>query len=323
MRGNAASASCLAMRSLSALRPIAPPFDQRRHRWPPYAWEIGSSKNRSSVTIRRVTAFVNCRSGPGDRTIPARGRRRLLDAACVRSHHVDTCFNVPVNCGDVTMGTFDDRLWARRLLRLSGVAAILAGLLLALATVLHSLQPRGCLGVECESRPMRTTTGTVTVLGALAALLIVLAVVGLTIIARRSGRSRGLANAGLIAAVAGFGILLVSLVVQAVFYDGDLPLMPFFVIPGILGVVIGFVLVGAFIFRSGLLPRWLGIVLAVSAVLLLGANGETTAVLLAVPFGLAVSILGFFVLGVGGRQYAAAMRNNSSPAEQEDTTPPR
>lgn len=129
---------------------------------------------------------------------------------------------------------------------------------------------------------------------------------GLTIMARQSGRLMKLANAGLIAAAAGFAILLIGSLIQAVFYGGDLPWMPFLVIPGVLSVVLGFVLIGVFILRSGLLPRWLGIVLVVSSVLLPAANGETAAVLLAVPFGLAMAAVGFFLLSIGVRPYPGA-----------------
>lgn len=151
---------------------------------------------------------------------------------------------------------------------------------------------------------MRTTTGTVTVLGAAAALFIVLGVAGLTLVARRSGDARKLANAGLIAAAAGFAILLVGSLIQAVFYRGDFPWMPFLVIPGVLAVMLGFVLIGVFILRSGLFPRWLGIVLVLSSVLLPAANAEKATVLLAVPFGLAISTAGFFLWNIGGRLYA-------------------
>jgi hypothetical protein len=211
-----------------------------------------------------------------------------------------------MKCGDVTMGTSDDQFWTQQLPRWSGVAAILGGLLLVLAAILHSLQPSGCIGLECETRSMRTTTGIVTALGTAATLFILLGAAGLTLIARRSGRMKKLANAGLIAAAAGLAILLIAGLIQTVFFSGDFPWMPFFVIPGLLGVIVGFVLIGVFILRSGLLPRWLGIVLVVSSLLLLAANEQTVAVLLAVPFGLAMATLGFFLWSIGGRTFAGA-----------------
>jgi len=211
------------------------------------------------------------------------------------------------------MGTFDDRFWTRQLPRWSGVAAILGGLLLVVAAVLHSLEPSGCIGLECETRSMRTIKGGVTALGTAATLFILLGAAGLTLMARRSGRLRNLANAGLIAAAVGFAILLLGALIQAVFYSGDFPWMPLFVIPGVVGVILGFVLIGVFILRSGLLPRWLGIVLVVSSVLLLAANEQTAAVLLAVPFGLAMSTVGFFLWTTGGRPYADPTATATAP----------
>jgi MFS family permease len=196
------------------------------------------------------------------------------------------------------------RDWKRQLPRWSGAAAMIGGLLCALAAVLHSLEPSGCIGAECDTRPMRSATALVSALGGAATLFIVIGMAGLIAMARRSGRHRKLANAGLITAVAGFAILFLGVLIQAVFFSGDLPWMPFFVIPGVIAVIAGFLLIGVFILRSGLLPRWLGIFLLVSSVLLLAANEQTAAVLFAVPFGLAVATVGFFMWTTGERASA-------------------
>ena len=206
----------------------------------------------------------------------------------------------------MTLEDSAQRDWKRELLRWSGVAAILGGLLCALAAVLHSLEPTGCIGLECDTRAMRSATGLVSVLGAVATVFILIGMAGLMVMARRSRRHRKLANAGLITAAAGFAILLLAALIQAVFFSGDFPWMPFFVIPGLVAVIAGFVLIGVFILRSGLLPRWLGIFLVVSSVLLLAANEQTAAVLFAVPFGLAVATVGFFMWTIGARAVAGA-----------------
>ena len=203
----------------------------------------------------------------------------------------------------MTLEDSAQRDWKRELLRWSGVAAILGGLLCALAAALHSLEPAGCIGLECDTRPMRSGTALVSVLGAAATVFILIGMAGLMIMARRSGRHTKLANAGLITAAAGFAVLLLGALIQAFFFSGDFPWMPFFVIPGLIGVIAGFVLIGVFILRSGLLPRWLGIFLVVSSVLLLAANEQTAAVLFAVPFGLAVATVGFFMWTTGARAY--------------------
>lgn len=158
---------------------------------------------------------------------------------------------------------------------------------------------------------MRSTTPLVSALGAAATVFILVGMIGLVVMARAFGRHTKLVNAGLITAAAGFAILLVGVLIQALFFSGDLPWMPFIVIPGVIGVIAGFVLIGIFVLRSGLLPRWLGIFLVVSAVLLVAANEQTAAVLFAIPFGLAVTTVGFFMWTNGKRALAEAPAHGS------------
>ncbi|MFD4422394.1 hypothetical protein ACFWN7_12955 [Agromyces sp. NPDC058484] len=176
---------------------------------------------------------------------------------------------------------------------------MLGGLLLALAAGLHALEPSGCAGAECDVRPMRTATTVVSILAPVAALLILIGLGGLTLLARRAGRRRALATSGLICAGAGVVILFSAGVIQAFFFAGDFPWMPFFVLPGMLCVIVGVVLLGVFILRSGVLPRWLGILLAVSGALLLLANEQFVTVLLAMPFGLTMAVVGLFMWNSG------------------------
>ena len=183
---------------------------------------------------------------------------------------------------------------------------MLGGVLLALAAVLHSLEPSGCIGLECETRAMRTATGVVSVLAPVAAGLILIGLAGLALIARQSGRHSKLALTGLICAAAGMSALLLGGLIQTIFYGGDSPWMPFFVVPGILFVIVGVVLLAIFILLARVLPRWLGALLAVSGVLLLGANEQTIAVLLAVPFGLVMATVGLFMWSSGRREHAIA-----------------
>lgn len=142
---------------------------------------------------------------------------------------------------------------------------------------------------------MRTATGLVSVLGATAALFILIGLAGLVMLARQSGRFEKLAVTGVISGGVGFLLLLLGVLIQATLFNGDFPRMPLFVISGVLSVILGFVLVGVFVLRSGVLPRWLGVLLIVSAVALLAANEQTAAVLLAIPFGLGVATVGFFM----------------------------
>lgn len=208
----------------------------------------------------------------------------------------------------MTMERSGDEHWSERLSRWSGLAAILGGLLLALASVLHALEPTGCIGVECGIRPMRTATPLVSILGPVAAILILVGLGGLTLMARRSARGTALAVSGLICVGAGLLILFVAGLIQEVSFDGDFPWMPFFVLPGVLAVIVGVVLLGVFVLRSGVLPRWLGILLAASAALLVLANEQVWTVLLAVPFGLTIAVVGFFMWTSGTRRHETAVR---------------
>ncbi|MGX9902092.1 hypothetical protein ACW0JT_23785 [Arthrobacter sp. SA17] len=181
------------------------------------------------------------------------------------------------------------------------MAAVLGGLLCGLAALLHSFEPIGCIGLECDTRAMRLATGIVPALAPVATTLILLGIAGLTWLARQAGRYKKLANAGVICAAAGIAVLFVGGIIQAIFFNGDSPWMPYFVIPGLLAVITGFVLIGVFILRSGVLPRWLGIFLLVTSVLLLAANEQTAAVLLAIPFGLAVATVGVYMWTMADR----------------------
>ena len=91
------------------------------------------------------------------------------------------------------------------------------------------------------------------------------------------------------AALCAFGLAVLALaaIVQELFYEGDFWLMPAFVVPGVAALAVGLALVGWAVLRSRLLPTWSGVSLLAGALLLLGANEQTAAVLLAVPFGLA------------------------------------
>lgn len=179
--------------------------------------------------------------------------------------------------------------------RLAGPAAMIGGLLGSLAIFFHSLQPSGCVGSECGAQSMRTASGLVTGIGSVAALLVLIGIVGLTHMARQSGRPPKLMHTGLVCAAVGFLVLLAAVFIQAAFFGGDFSGMPYFVVVGMVALIIGFVLIGIFILRSGVLPRWVGVLLVMSSALLLAANEQTSAVLLVIPFQLAIASAGYFM----------------------------
>ncbi len=106
-------------------------------------------------------------------------------------------------------------------------------------------------------------------------------------------------------------MLVISGLIQALFFGGDFPLMPYFVVPGLLALVVGFVLVGIAILSAGVLPRWVAVLIIVGALAMLGANEQTARVLLMIPFGVAWVAVGYVLwsgVGVPTGQSAARVR---------------
>lgn len=117
--------------------------------------------------------------------------------------------------------------------------------------------------------------------------LIVAGAVGVVLLVRRSGRMGALGNVGLVLGCAGLAVLVAAALVQALFYDGDFLYMPYFVVPGLATLVVGFLLLGIAILRSGVLPTWRAILLVIGALAMTGANEQTVMALLFIPFGIA------------------------------------
>ncbi len=181
---------------------------------------------------------------------------------------------------------------AVRLVRWGGVAAMIGGTLWALWAVLVARLPEGCVEAECNL-PGRSVRGYSDLLPLLAAavLLIAAGVAGVVIRARAAGRFGRLGRWGLVIGAAGAALLATSLVVQGLFFDGDFPLMPAFVIPGGLALAGGFLLFATAVLR--VVPRWAGVLLVIGALALLGVNDQNARILLAVPFGGAWMAVGY------------------------------
>lgn len=174
-----------------------------------------------------------------------------------------------------------------RLTQVAGACAAVGGSAWTAASIMHAAQPRGCVGSECDYLPMRSASTGTAVLVALAAVMMIAWGTSLLLLVRRRSE---LGRAGVVGAVAcglGIGALALAAGVQALLYDGDFPWMPAFVGPGVAALVVGLALVAWTVLRSRVVPTWAGIGLLIGAVLLLGTNEQTAAVLLAVPFGVA------------------------------------
>jgi uncharacterized membrane protein YqjE len=70
-------------------------------------------------------------------------------------------------------------------------------------------------------------------------------------------------------------------------------LVPLFIIPGLLALIVGFVLLSVAVLRAGVLPRWAAILLVVGSLAMLGFNDQNWQALMAVPNGLAWMAVGY------------------------------
>jgi hypothetical protein len=160
------------------------------------------------------------------------------------------------------------------------------------SALLIASMPRGCIGDECASRPMRDT-GVAGALLMLALLLVVVGAAALVIRARHAGRLGRLGKTGVVLGAVGAALPVIGSLIQGVLYDGDYPLMPYFVIPGVLALVVGFVLLGVAVLRARVLPRWAAVLLIVGTLAMLGFNDQNAQALMAVPFGIAWVAVGY------------------------------
>jgi hypothetical protein len=179
------------------------------------------------------------------------------------------CHNSP----DVMVKSVEESELSTNITRWAGLAAMLDGAALVVSAVLIASMPRGCIGDECAARPMRDT-GVAGALLMLALLLVVVGMAGLVIRARNAGRLGALGKTGAVVAAVGAALPLIGGLVQGFLYDGDYPLMPLFVIPGVLALVTGFVLLAIAVLLAGVLPRWTALMLVVGSLAMLGFNDQ-------------------------------------------------
>jgi hypothetical protein len=169
---------------------------------------------------------------------------------------------------------------------------MLGGTLFVVSAIVIASMPPGCIGDGCAARPMRET-GVAGGMLMLALLLVVVGAAGLVIRARNAGRLGRLGKTGIVLGAVGATLPVVGSLIQGVLFDGNYPLMPLFVIPGVLALVVGFVLLGLAVLRAGVLPRWTAILLIVGTLAMLGFNDQNAQALMAVPNGIAWVAVGY------------------------------
>ena len=170
---------------------------------------------------------------------------------------------------------------------------MLGGALWVISTIIHASKPLGCVAQECADRPMRATSPIEGILTLGALVLFAATACSLVVLVRKAGRFGRPGRVGSMLALAGIVVLVVAGLVQALLFAGDFPLMPYFVIPGIVALAVGFVLLAITVLRSGVLPRWAAASLLVGALTMLLFNEQTAAAWLALPFGLAWMVVGY------------------------------
>jgi hypothetical protein len=180
------------------------------------------------------------------------------------------------------------------LVRWGGLAAILGGALFVVSALVVASMPRGCIGGECTLEPMRDT-GVAGALLMLALLLVVMGAAGLVVRVRRAGRLGRLGKTGIVVAAVGAALPVIGGLVQGVLFDGDYPLMPLFVIPGVLALVVGFVLLGLAVLQARVLPRWAAVLLVIGSLAMLGFNDQNAQALMAIPNGIAWMTVGYLL----------------------------
>ncbi len=178
-------------------------------------------------------------------------------------------------------------------IRWGGLAAMVGGALWIVGTLIHASKPRGCIAEECAFRNMRESGALDGILTLLSVVLLAVGAVGLVTLVRRYGRFGMGGKAGVLIGAAGAALLAIATLAQAIFFSGDFALMPYLVVPGLLALVVGFLLLGIAILRAGVLPRWVAALVIVGALFMLGTNEQTARVLLTIPFGVAWVAVGY------------------------------
>jgi hypothetical protein len=173
------------------------------------------------------------------------------------------------------------------LIRWSGLAAMAAGALWIVPAVVTASKPRGCIGLECEIRPMRDTSDVAPLL-ILALLLTAVGLAGVVTRARNTGRFGRLGQTGVALCAVGVALLVLGMVlsvISEVFWV--------LVLPGGLALVIGLALMGIAALLTGVLPRWAAVPLIIGSLAMLLFNDQNAQVLMAVLFGIAWVAVGY------------------------------
>lgn len=166
-----------------------------------------------------------------------------------------------------------------RFVRGSAAAGAVGGLCLIAYGIVQAMQPPGCIAEECVGRTYRSA-------GALEGFLLVaglLLIIGATL-GFRAVHPAGARVVRIAAVVAATGMFFGFVLMGSGLYFVGFALA--------VGGILAYAVMGIGLVVARVLPAWAGVMLTVSALLLLGANDQNERVLFVVPFGLAWLVLG-------------------------------
>lgn len=178
---------------------------------------------------------------------------------------------------------------ASYVVRWGGPAAIMGGILWVVAAMVTASKPRGCIADECAYRTMRETGTLVPILTLAAVGLIAVGLAGLVVLASRSGSFGRLGRTGLVIIVLGGALAATGTMMNA----WNSSLVPAFIIPGLLAIIVGFVLLGIAVLAARVLPRWAAVALILGSLCMLAFNDQNAQVLFGIPFGMAWVVTGY------------------------------
>lgn len=198
----------------------------------------------------------------------------------------------------------------------TAVCALAGGVAWAGAAVVHSLQPAGCVEGSCgATAATRGSTPLTEVLLLLAAALLVAGLGGLWRLAHRRRAADRVDRVAALLVGVGAALLLAGVVTSAT-VGGGRPGTSVLVVPGLLAVMAGLAVVAAIVWRARVLPAALSVSLLFAALLLRLADDQTSAILLAVPFGVVWAAVGLVLLR-GGQPAAPAARARPFPVRAQ------
>ena len=163
----------------------------------------------------------------------------------------------------------------------------MSGILWIVPAIITAFKPRGCIGLECDVSAMRDTSDVAPFL-LVALLLSAVGLAGVAIRAWNTGRFGRLAKAGVAFYGAGVALFILGTALTAIS-----EVFWVLMLPAGLALIVGLVLKGIAMFRTGVLPRCVAVLLVIGSLAMLGFNDQTAEVLMAIQFGVAWVAVGY------------------------------